>query len=370
MADDQDKSQKTEDPTAKRLEDAFKKGNVPKSQEVNHWFMLAGSGLAVAIFAGNVAAGLQPMVVQFLQLPHDIPIDVGHLSNLFGEIGFGLMKLLALPLTVLVVAAIAGNMIQHKPAIAWEKLKPELKKISPVSGAQRLFGPRGAVEVLKAIAKIALIGSVAVIVIWPDLQELRMFVRMELIDIVKIVEHEALWLLIAVLSVLTVIAATDLVYQRYDWTQNLKMSRQDVRDENKQAEGDPHIKARIRQIRAERSRQRIAAAVPTADVVITNPTHYAVALKYDAETMAAPTVVAKGQDLLAKRIRELATENDVPLVENPPLARGLYAAVEIDQEVSPEFYKAVAEVISYVMRLSKARGSARAAIRPPKPTIN
>jgi flagellar biosynthetic protein FlhB len=361
MAEDQDKSQKTEDPTGKRLDEAFKSGNVPKSQELNHWFMLSGSGLAVALFAGQVAGGLQPLLEQFLGLAHDLPTDAGHLQDMFAGIGWDLVKLLSLPVLILVIAAIAANVLQHKPTLAWKKLKPEFSKISPAKGLKRMFGPQGALNMVKSLLKLVIIGGVALAVVWPDLRQLKLFATMELPDVVGFIHYETIVMVTVVVLVMTVLAGFDLFYQRYDWFQNLKMSRQDVKDEHKQAEGDPHVRARIRQLRSERTRQRMMAAVPTADVVVTNPTHYAVALKYDGESMAAPKMVAKGQDLIALKIREVAAENDVPIIENPPLARGLYAAVEIDQEVPPEFYKAVAEVIGYVMRL---KGKLK-----PKPTV-
>jgi len=361
MAEDQDKAQKTEDPTAKRLEEAFKSGNVPKSQEVNHWFMLTGSGLVVALFASDVAAGLRPLLLQFLQLAHDLPTDVGHLQEMFAEIGWGLFKLLALPLLILMIAAVAANVLQHKPTMAWKKLKPELSKISVIKGTTRMFGSQGAMNVVKSLLKLVIIGGVALAVVWPGLHQLKLMTTFELIDVINFIHQETIIMVTVIVAVLTALAALDFFYQRYDWFQNMKMSRQDVKDEHKQAEGDPQVKARIRQVRSERARQRMMAAVPSADVVVTNPTHFAVALKYDGETMAAPKLVAKGQDLIALRIREIADEHDVPIVENPPLARGLYSSVDLEQEVPPEFYKAVAEVISYVMRL---RGKMR-----PRPSV-
>jgi flagellar biosynthetic protein FlhB len=359
MSDDQDKSQKTEAPTSKRLEDAYKKGNVPKSQETNHWFMLAGSGLMILIFSGQVAQGLQPGLMQFLQSPHLIPVGVDEMVAMFHDVGFTLLKLLFLPMLILVIAAIAGNIVQHRLIIAYEKIKPELKKISPISGAKRIFGLQGALNLLKSLLKILIVGGVVFTVVRPDLERLPLFAGMDLLDLILLVRWEALMMLVGVLSVMTVIAVGDYVYQRYDWMENLKMSRQDIKDEHKQSEGDPQVKARIQQVRMERARQRIAAAVPTADVVITNPTHFAVALKYEAETMDAPCVVAKGADNLAFKIREIADEHDVPILENPPLARGLYDSVEIDQEIPPEYYKAVAEVIGYIMNINGRLGSRR-----------
>lgn len=363
MADDQDKSDKTEDPTAKRLQEAFDKGNVPKSQEVNHWFMLVGGGLVVALLSDDIAVGLWQRLVPYLEQAHRFPTDSGQLLETFQSLGFALMGLLMLPMGIFVACALAGNMIQHKPVLALEKIKPELSKISPLRGAKRFGSAKPYVDLLKALAKLVVISLAVGFALWPDFQGMEDFARLEPVQILDIVYREAMIIIALVVGIMAAIAGFDLLYQRYDWFENLKMSRSDVKDENKQAEGDPQIKSRIRAIRAERARARIAAAVPTADVVITNPTHFAVALKYDGEAMAAPKLVAKGQDHLAFRIRELAKEHDIPLVENPPLARGLYKDVELDREIPPEFYKAVAEVISYVFRLKNRMPAARGAAR-------
>jgi flagellar biosynthetic protein FlhB len=243
-------------------------------------------------------------------------------------------------------------------------MKPELKKISPLAGLKKIFGKQGVMNLLKSILKIAIVGGALYVVVAPNLKQLPVFVGMELLDVALLVRYQALLMLLVVLLVMAVIAAGDFVFQRYDWMENLKMSHQDIKDEHKQSEGDPKIKARIAQLRMDRARHRMAAAVPTADVVLTNPTHYAVALKYDAEGMDAPCLVAKGADHLAFRIRDIAEEYDIPVLENPPLARGLYDTVEIDQEIPPEYYKAVAEIIGYVMNLNKRLGRHK-----PKPRV-
>ena len=353
MSDDQDKSQKTEDPTAKKLSEAFEKGNVPKSQEVNHWFMLAGAGLVVAMFGTDIARGLWINLLPYLEAPHAIPINQGKMFDNFRELGFSLLGLLLMPLGIVVAAALAGNLIQHKPVLTTEKMKPELRKISPLSGAKRFVSSKPYVDLAKAIVKLVVISGLIGVVVWPDLKALPAFAQMEPIEIAGIVHREAMIIIALVVALMAAVAGADLFYQRYDWFENLKMSRTDVKDEHKQAEGDPQVKSKIRAIRAERARSRIMAAVPSADVVITNPTHYAVALKYDGENMAAPKLVAKGQDHLAFRIRDLAKQHDIPVLENPPLARGLYKSVDLDREIPPEFYKAVAEIISYVYRLKQ-----------------
>ena len=351
MSDDQDKSQKTEDPTGKRLSEAFDKGNVPKSMEVNHWFMLAAGGLVVALFGSNLASGVWDNLIPFLEKPHDIPIDQGQLVEGFFALGLTLLGLLTVPLMVLMGAAIAGNMLQHKPVLTLDKMKPKLSKLSPIAGAKRFTSATPYIDLVKALFKLLVIAAVVGALVWPDLQGLPLFAQMEPIEIIRMVYRETLIIIAAVVAIQAVIAGADYLYQRYDWFEGLKMSRSDVKDENRQAEGDPQVKAKIRQIRTERTRARVMAAVPTADVVITNPTHFAVALKYDGEEMAAPKLVAKGADHLAFRIRDVAKEHDIPILENPPLARGLYNGVEMDQEIPPEFYKAVAEIISYVYRL-------------------
>ena len=189
--------------------------------------------------------------------------------------------------------------------------------------------------------------------VWPERDILTQVMTLELTQLLQVTENIALRMLVAVLSVLALIALADYAYQRWETLKKLRMSVQDIRDEHKDTEGDPKIKARIRQLRMERARTRMMAAVPEATVVVTNPTHFAVALKYEHEEMDAPIVVAKGADLVAKRIRDLATENNIPIVENPPLARGLFAAAEIDEPIPLEHYKAVAEVISYVFKLRR-----------------
>ncbi|MCH7486076.1 MAG: flagellar type III secretion system protein FlhB, partial [Proteobacteria bacterium] len=204
---------------------------------------------------------------------------------------------------------------------------------------------------LKAIAQIGLVSVVAVGLVAPFLGDLALLPTFEMVQTLDRIHIIAIWLMVGTVMVMTVVAVLDFLYQRYAHLKKMRMTKQDVKDEQKQAEGDPLIRARIRKLRLERAQRRMMAAVPEADVVVTNPTHYAVALKYKMDDMPAPKLVAKGVDFLAQRIREVAEENDVPVVENPPLARALYATVEIDEEVPEEHYKAVAEIIGYVMRL-------------------
>lgn len=210
---------------------------------------------------------------------------------------------------------------------------------------------RQLLELPKSLIKLILVGSVMAWVLWGRMAEFATLGALDLVGLLAYLHDRVLGMVLMLVIFVTAIAAADWFYQKWDFDQKMKMTKQEVKDEHKQSEGDPMVKSRLRALRMQRSRQRMMQAVPEADVVVTNPTHFAVALKYDMETMNAPVLVAKGADLVAKRIRELADEHEVPIVENPPLARALYAAVELDQEVPQEHYKAVAEVIGYVMRL-------------------
>lgn len=362
MADEQDDSQKTEEPTQKRLDDAREKGQVASSREINHWFMILGGTLLVTVFAPRMVSDLTRLMLPFIEQPEAIPTDLAHLRRVLLWTGGGLLLALLLPLVVMLAAAILGGFVQHGFIFSVEQISPKLEKISPLAGLKRLFSAKSIAEFVKGLLKLAIVGAVAGLLLWPIGHELAGFITLEMGQLLALLKSLAGRLMIGVLSVMTLIAALDFLYQKFEHVKKLRMSKQELRDEFKQSEGDPMVKGRLRQIRMERARRRMMAAVPQADVVITNPTHYAVALKYEFGGVGAPRVVAKGTDQIAFRIREVAKENDVPVVENPPLARGLYAAVDLDQEIPPEHYKAVAEVIGYVMRLKGRRlpgGAAR-----------
>ncbi|NVK35504.1 MAG: flagellar biosynthesis protein FlhB [Rhodobacteraceae bacterium] len=352
MAEGSDDSEKTEDPTQKRLADAREKGDLPKSQEVSTWFALAGAALMIAIFAPTVVGSLGGLLRHFLEHAHDIPVDGLALRVLWRDTGQSLALIIGVPLLVLLVMAVAGNLVQNAPVLSTEPITPKLSKISPISGFKRLFSSESLVNFAKGLFKIMVVGALMVAVLWPHKDEADAIIFADIT--VLLVESRVLVLQLigAILAVMTVVAAADLLYQRHKWWEKQKMSLQEVKEEYKQTEGDPHIKGKIRQLRMERSRKRMMAAVPQATVVVTNPTHYAVALKYE-QGMPAPICLAKGIDALALKIRETAKGADVPVVENPPLARALYAAIEIDHEVPEEHFKAVAEVIGFVFRMRK-----------------
>jgi flagellar biosynthetic protein FlhB len=345
-----DQEAKTEDPSQKKLDDAQKKGDVVKSQEVNNWFMIAGSGLLFSIMAAPTTHALGDSLKMLLANADQFEIGGNALNAFMSNLAFSIMLVALIPLAVLAIFGIAANLVQHRPLLSVEPITPKLSKINPLEGARRMFGVEALVNFLKGLVKIAVVGGVLFAVIWPERDR---FETMVMVDPALILpDFQALGLKVfgAVVAIVTIIALADYVYQRNRWWNRLKMTVQEVRDEYKQMEGSPEVKGRIRAIRNERSRQRMMANVPNATVVITNPTHFAVALKYDKDT-PAPICVAKGADDVAFRIREMAKEHDVPIVENPPLARALFAAVDIDDAIPTEHFKAVAQVIGFVMRM-------------------
>jgi flagellar biosynthetic protein FlhB len=356
MADqEQDDSQKTEEPSQRRLQEAREKGQVAQSREVQHWIVILGVALAIFIFASQVSNGTARLMLPFLERPETIPVDFDNLRQTFAGIAFGLIKIAVLPLLVLIVAAMAGGLIQTGFIFSAEQLTPKLERLSPIEGAKRLFSRKSFAEFAKNLAKLGVVGTVAVMVLWPMAQNAERLIGLDQGAVLGDLKHDSMKLLIALLAIMALVAALDYLYQWFEHRRQLRMTKQEMREELKQSEGDPLIKSRIRQLRMERARRRMMAQVPKADVVITNPTHFAVALKYEVGKMAAPVLIAKGADAVAFKIREIAGANRIPIVENPPLARGLFAAVELDEEIPAEHYKAVAEVIGYVMRLRKGR---------------
>jgi flagellar biosynthetic protein FlhB len=357
MADERDDHDKSEDPTQKRLDDALKRGDVAKSQEVNAWFVIAGGTLVLLAFAGSMSHSLATSMRGMLANSHAIRIEGRGFLTIVQKIGIETIAAAAIPLLLLVLAAIFGNVIQHRLVWSTESLKPKLSKISPMSGFKRLFGKQGWANFVKGLFKIALLGAVMTALLWPERKRLDTMVTADPAAILPMTQELALQILGAVVAILAIIAAADFLFQYRQWFERQKMSFRELKEEFKQTDGDPLIKAKIRQIRESRVRKRMMASVPSASVVITNPTHYAVALKYE-RGMNAPVCVAKGLDAIALKIREVAEAHSVPVVENPPLARALHATVDIDGEIPAEHYQAVAEVIGYVMRLNRAAGRA------------
>src|SRR3954467_354534 len=358
MADENDGPDKTEDPTQKRLDDAHDRGDVAKSQEVNTWFVIAGATLVLSTFSGSIGTGIMSPLRNLIANSWMIHADGASLLKLTQSLGYALIAALGVPFLMLALAAIAGNMVQHRLVWSAESLKPKFSKVSPGAGAKRIFGKQAAANFGKGLFKVVALGAVMTAVLWPERHRLESFLMFDPSAILGVTISLTLQLMGAVVAMLAAVAIADYFFQYRQWYERQKMSLQEIKDEFKQSEGDPHIKAKIRQLRQQRMKKRMMAAVPNASVVITNPTHYSIALSYD-RGMAAPVCVAKGADNIALKIREIARKHDIPIVENVPLARALYATVDIDEEIPVEHYQAVAEIIGYVMGLKNGLAGRR-----------
>lgn len=354
MAEDDDS--KSEQPTDRRLGRARDEGDIAQSQEVKTVAVLMGITVFVWMMAPMVMKRLSGFLVVLIENLHTIRVgNETELGELLAHLAINIGLVMMLPLGFLLIVGVTASVGQTGWNVSTSKLVPDLNKLNPLSGLGRIFSTRSVMEMVKNIAKLGVVGAVVYTVLSPRLMELALMPTMEPPVIIAYIHSTLIKLLAAIVLVMVVIATADWFYQKFAHTKKLRMTKQEVKDEHKQTEGDPVIKNRLRSLRMQRARARMMAAVPRADVVVTNPTHFACALKYDAETMAAPVLVAKGQDLVAVRIRQIAEENQVPIVENPPLARALYASVELEQEIPQEHYKAVAEVISYVLGLKSKR---------------
>lgn len=350
MAEDSD--DKTEEASAKKLSDARKEGDVPQSQEVKIIGSLIGTFIIVAFLLPGLAKDIMRLGLPFIEQPHTIEINPQNIRGVMIDVVLGFLKAMLVPLLVMLFLVAAVAMAQTKgPLWVPKKLAPDFKKINPLTGLKNMFSMQKLFDLAKALAKILLVSLPVVWLLWPRVNDFENLAKLDLMGVLAYLDERIYSLVLMTLVMALLMAIGDFLFQRWRFMEKMKMSKQEVRDEHKQQEGDPMVKGRIARLRMQKAKTRMMASVPTASVVVTNPTHYAVALKYDMDSMAAPVLVAKGVDHLAKTIRELAEKNDVPLVENPPLARALYATVELDQEVPPDHYKAVAEVISYVMRL-------------------
>ncbi len=353
MADEQDQAQRTEEPTPKRLQDARKKGDAPKSQEVTTAAMLGAAALAVWLLAPSAAESVAQMGAAFLDHPHTFVADGASLVVLFRNIAIASGVALGGLGVLVVLAAVLGNAGQARPVFTTERMKPKLSKISPIEGAKRIFGPNGLFNFAKGLAKLIIVSVILVMALWPDHHLLAGLPYADESAMLAMARTMVLKLIGLALAAMLVIGALDFGWQVHSWKKRLRMTREEVRRELKEQEGDPQIKARQRRTRDARARRRMLAAVKDATVLIMNPTHYAVALTYDSalgeNSNAAPVCIAKGLDDLALRLKAEALKYNVPVVENPPLARALHASVDLDEEIPLEHYEAVAKIIGFVM---------------------
>ncbi len=349
--------EKTEEPTAKKLNDARKEGQVAKSKEIANTTGLLT--LFLILKFGSGFFGGQFMYVFELvynKIPDLIKMENGFVPvmsfyTLIGNIMLRLLLLISPFLILGFIIAFLSDFVQIKWMITMKPLQPKLNKISPLNGIKRIFSVRSLMELFKSIAKILLIGWVAYGTIKNNFDLIYLLFNMPLWQGIVAAGNVAINFGLKCSVIYSVIAAVDYIFQKRKFHEDQKMTKQEVKDEFKQAEGDPQVKGKIKQKMMEVSRRRMMQAIPEADVVITNPTHFAVAIKYDKDVAEAPVVTAKGSDYLAQKIKEAAKEHGVEIVENKPLARMLYYNVEIDEEIPPELYNAVAEVIAYVYHL-------------------
>jgi flagellar biosynthesis protein FlhB len=351
MADETDNDQRTEQPSSKKLEDARAKGDVVRSVEVRNTAVLFGSLCVLSVGTVFVVKLLVPLLSDLLGNANDIALDESSAINFGQTLIFKMLLALSPVLGIMVFAALAGGVLQGPLVLSWNKLTPKWSGLSPIAGFKRIFGLMSFIEFGKTLLKFTAVGIAVVYFAYPSHESATQLVASEPMAWLALIKSICVKLFSVVIIIMLVIAAADIALQYFNFMKRMRMTKQEIKEEQKESEGDPILKSRIRNIRMSRARKRMMAAVPTADVVITNPTHFAVALKYTHGEMSAPVVVAKGADHIAAKIRALAAENKVPLVENPPLARTLYATVEVDQPIKPEHYKAVAEVISYILKL-------------------
>lgn len=351
MAENEDSSQKTEEPTQRRLEEAAKKGQVPFSREVTSLLMLLSLLLIISTLTPSLSRYGTIKLASYLEYSEDVAF-----AELVGKIlirgTVDLLLLLAAPLLLFCFVAVASSFVQQG-RIIWnqEAITPKLSKISPLAGIKRIFSLNGVVELLKSLMKLVIACLVTYLALAGSVHDLIHLYDHNVNTIVAFILKLASKSLMAVCLFMIVLAGLDYFFQRFRLRQQLRMTKQEIKDELKQTEGNPEIKAKQRSLRLARTKQNLRQVVPKADVIITNPTHYSIALAYDTTKMGAPKVIAKGMDDIAMVIRKLAEEHDIPLVSDPPLARSLYDKVKIDQEILLEHYEAVAKVISHIYKL-------------------
>jgi len=345
---------KTEKATPKKRQDARKKGQVVKSQDVSAAFLLLALFLLLYFWAPSM---LESMFSFFHQsIEKNMLIESLNQDTVMEIYSQSLMEMAKIALPILLVAmviGIAANFFQFGFLFTTEQLKFDLKKLDPIKGIKKIISLRAIVNLIKSLLKVAFIGTVTAFIIWMNLEDVLSLSLHNPWEILSTVARLTGLMGIAAAIVLILIGVLDYTYEKFDYEKNLKMSKQDIKDEYKNAEGDPKIKSKIKQRQREMAMRRMMQEIPNADVVITNPTHYAIALKYDEKSMEAPKVVAKGTDFVAQKIKLIAKENNVVMVENRPLARAMYDKVEIGDFVPEEFFKAVAEVLAYVYRIKR-----------------
>ncbi|MCY7294420.1 flagellar biosynthesis protein FlhB [Alteromonas sp. a30] len=349
----EDSHDKTEEPTSKRIEDARKKGQIARSRELGTALVLLFSAISIFILGRDIGKAVYNIMGRMFALSRDETYDYTHM---FQAWGFALSEV-AIPvisfLVITVIAGFYGSIALGGYNWSWESAKPKASKLSPIAGLKRMFGMNGIVELFKALAKFLIVGTItfSVLRFFSD-EALHLDLELYPRNVYHALELIG-WSFIIICCAMLPIAAFDVPYQSYKHNEQMKMTKQEVKDERKNAEGDPLVKSRIRKLQFQAAAKRMMQAVPEADVVVTNPTHYSIAIKYQDNGDRAPVVVAKGVDELAMHIRKIAEGNDVPMVASPALARAIYYSTELDHEIPEKLFMAVAQVLAYVFQLKK-----------------
>jgi flagellar biosynthetic protein FlhB len=360
MAEQEEPDSKTEEPTESKIRDEVERGNVPFSREASIFASVAGMLIIAAFMIRESARSLTIMLERLFGDASGWPLRNGFDAvALFGLVAWDTFRLLIPLLVVLVAAGLLSSFMQNAPRIAPNRIKPDFQRISLVNGWRRIFGARGQVEFLKGMLKLMSMGAVIATVLRSERSNFVNAMAIQPEAIPELILTIAMRLLSVVCIVTVLLLAADLLWARAHWRRDLRMSKQDIKDEFKRSEGDPLKKARLRSLALDRMRRSMLAAVPKATLVIANPTHYAIALRYLKEEGGAPIVLSKGQDLLAIKIREIAEQHAIPIVEDKALARSMYDSVEVDRAIPPEFYKAVAELIHFLYTKKPSRPSTK-----------
>ncbi|KSW23015.1 MULTISPECIES: flagellar biosynthesis protein FlhB [unclassified Pseudomonas] len=355
MAESESGQDKTEEPTEKRRREARKKGQLPRSRELNTLSVLMAGAGALLVYGAHLAEVLMGVMRNSFEMSRETAMRSESMLQLLGTAARGAAEGLWPILLVLLCAALIGPISLGGWLFSGEALAPKFSRMNPLEGIKRMFSAKSVLELFKALIKFVVVLAVAVLVLRSDKEALLALLhqplQMAIVESVKVVGWSAFWMACSLL----LIAAVDVPYQLWDNRQKLLMTKQEVRDEYKDSEGKPEVKAKVRRLQREMAQRRMMQAVPDADVVITNPTHFAVALKYDAAAGGAPRLLAKGNDFLALKIREVAQEHKVTVLESPALARAVYYSTELDQEIPAGLYLAVAQVLAYVYQLRQFR---------------
>jgi flagellar biosynthetic protein FlhB len=348
-----DSGEKTEEPTAKKLTDARKKGQIARSKDLGTMFVLVGSAFALFLMGNSLVEGMSLMMKRLFSLSRREVMDVNALFNVVGNsVGFVIMPMLWI-FFIITIAAFIGNTLLGGMSFSWEAMAPKASRLSPLAGFKRMFGVQAAVELIKSILKFFVVFIVAYLLLSGLFEQI---LGLSLEEVPINFSHAVtmlLWMFLALALSIGIIAIIDAPYQVWNHTRELKMTKQEIKDEHKNIEGNPEVKGRIKRTQYEMSQRRMMGEVPDSDVVITNPTHYSIALKYDADAGGAPKLVAKGIDEMAMHIRTIAKENNVEIIQSAALARSLYYTAEVDQDIPEELYAAVAQVLAFIFQLNE-----------------